>query len=546
MDKVLDEVSSGELTPQEAFQSLRNFLSHHQGRAPSEQVYEAVRGVVWQLVSSREAGDHILEWQNTLLKVKQLVRRNDAHIAERFVVLADFLGQSARFREIHAPQEIRQRKHVMEILKLLAEARGPLDRKTIEVRTKLKTANLSRVLSNLAAEGLVSRHYHGRDLEISLTVEGRKIYADHAGSLPAPAPQRAAASIFPEQVSKHWPRDVCSAAVSRFDEIVFCHDEFRDIFFQPKMARDIPWNVHGLRSCIMRSGDSSDEFIPDEVATSDGRTYRILERPAQDGWSVWLGMDVTDYRRRLDIYERRERLMKNELDALRQLVSGKINAHISVPEETLQMLTTVKRDLLTPANAVFHAASSLMEARPVGLTLQFIDTVSDIVNLSRKVRDMTRAFVKIGEASAHAIIPVDHFTPDEILQRVLQNLAITLKHAAVVVRQTRKVRDPVVGDEIAIERALMTILAGFVSSGPGAPVSVRQKLSTTKLQFVVSCSFDRHDLELAEAVNASMRSCDATINQMGMDFQFNSTTNGYDASFVAPITPAETVERADA
>jgi predicted transcriptional regulator len=535
MDKVLDELSSGVLSPEEAFTSLRTFLSERKGREPSEQVYEAVRGIVWQLVSSRESGDHILQWQNTLLKVKQLVRRNDEHIAERFIVLADFLGQSARFREIHAPQEIRQRKHVMDVLRILAEARRPVDRKTIEIELRLKTANLSRVLSNLAAEGLVQRRYRGRDVEVSLTADGEKIYSEYAASLPARVVQRPAGSVFSEQFSKHWPRDICSAAVSYADDIVFCHNEFSSVFLQHKNLSPKSWNVTTLRNCITHAADTSDEIIPDEVATPDGRTFRVIERPTPDGWSVWLSMDVTEYRRRLDIYERRERLLKNELVMLRQLVHGKTGTHVSVAEEPLHMLATVKRDLLTPANAIFHAASVLLEAKPIELSLQLADTVTDIFNFSRKLRDFTRAFVKIGEASAHPILLADPFTPDDVLQRVIQNLAITLRHSDVVIRLTKKVKDSVVGDEIAIERALMTTLAGIVASGSITPVSVKQKLTTNELQFDVFCAVDGRDMEVVDAMATSMLSCDAAIKQMGMDFRFNSTAKGYNASIVAQV-----------
>lgn len=538
MDRVLDELSSGALSPEEAFTALREFLAEHKGREASEHAYEAVRGVVWQLVSSREGGDHILKWQNTVLKVKQLLRRSDEKIAERFVVLADFLGQSARFRQIHAPHEMRQRKHVMEILAMLVAARAPVDRATIGTHTKLKTANLSRVLSNLAAEGLVQRRYHGRDVEVKITEEGRRVYSEFTQPLAEPKARQPRVTTFTDQISNFWPRDICSAAVSSEAGLIFWHDEFLDVFADQRNADPKAWDINSLRSSVAQAAESFDDLISGEVSTPDGRAFRVTERPTPDHRSIWLSMDVTAYRRRLDSYERRERQLKMELDVLKRRVDGVADPEQFAAEDPLNLLPTIRRDLLTPANAIYHAASTLQETELSTTSWQAAEKVTDIVNFSKKLRDFARTFVKMGEASTHPLLHLDHFTPDEVLQRVLQNLAITLRHSDVVVRQTGKVKRAVVGDEIAMEAALTTTLVGIVACLSMTSVLVKQKLTSKTLQFDVFCPVPDRDLEASEAMAASMHSSEAAIKQMGLDFYFNSSSQGYNASIVAPFKAA--------
>ncbi|WP_158933203.1 winged helix-turn-helix domain-containing protein [Acidisphaera sp. S103] len=168
----LTAMSLGELEPGEAGRAVREAL--RATPSLSEDVYAALRDVVWRTVSSREFGSdlnrwfHVVEYAGTGLRAVG----KDA-VAERVDVLADLLHQSAAFARRQPLEQVLARKHVGAILGHLAEQRGAYRREELRHKVGLSDPNLSRVLALLESHGLVKRERSGKEKLLELTGAGQ-------------------------------------------------------------------------------------------------------------------------------------------------------------------------------------------------------------------------------------------------------------------------------------------------------------------------------------------------------------------------------------
>jgi DNA-binding MarR family transcriptional regulator len=169
----LEYLGLGELDPKEtlnvvfaAAQTKTEDLHHR--------TLEALRSNTWKLLTSRVYGADAREWHDVFRKSASLFAKIDEHISLQIRVLADMALESARFGAIHSLQEIASKEHVSEILEVLAQEGGCARRGKIIEATRLKQANLSRIIANMCAVGLLDRTLKGREVELYLTTLARE------------------------------------------------------------------------------------------------------------------------------------------------------------------------------------------------------------------------------------------------------------------------------------------------------------------------------------------------------------------------------------
>ncbi len=173
----------GDLDPAEAAVAVREAL----GAAPAlgENVYAALRDVVWRTVSSREFGPDLGRWFHVIEHAGTGLRAvgQDA-VAERVDVLSDLLHQSAAFARRQPLEQVLDRKHVGTLLSRLAEHDGACRREDLRREVGLSDPNLSRVLALLESHGLVKRERLGKEKLLELTQAGRHVVRRLGGAAP--------------------------------------------------------------------------------------------------------------------------------------------------------------------------------------------------------------------------------------------------------------------------------------------------------------------------------------------------------------------------
>lgn len=168
----LDKLGRGDLDPVSARRVIRSALKSDQ---PAEsRVYAAMRDVVWRILATRDFGPDLGPWHEVIAHTATLTRKKGGQaIAERLSALAELVSQSARFAEAQAPSDVLSRKHVQELLSLLATSKGDVARATIKQELRIADANLSRILTLLSVNGLVHRVRAGKEASFRLTEAGR-------------------------------------------------------------------------------------------------------------------------------------------------------------------------------------------------------------------------------------------------------------------------------------------------------------------------------------------------------------------------------------
>lgn len=540
--ELVDDISSGSATPEEALERIQGALSSADGAEVMELVYEGLRGLVFQLVASREAGRHLDEWADLVLRVRQLARRRAPSISERFVVLADFLEQASRFRELHSVKQVRRRKHVVEMLELLAASGVPVDRGTLKDKTELGDANLSRVFANLSASGWISRLQNGREVSIAITEEGLSALREMTGR----TYQKADQAVYPEPlatlaISGRWPEKLCSIAVSDGQKgLTWWQEGFKSLFPSVPSFDDIKADVSELRQHLATATDATDEVLPEEVNLADGRTFRVTEHAAGDGTSIWLSFDVTDYRQRLDLYARRERRLVAELEALKKWQAVARSARPADDDQSLETFATLRRDLLTPLNALYHSAHWLCKSNPPNLTREQWEVVNDMFNHTSKARGLIRTLVYMAEKPVARGVLDEAFNPIEVMHDVLGNLAMTSRSNGVAVvhgmHPTNSTRS-VVGNEIAFRTVITKTLCDFIDGSPwGSKVGIDSKLAGGS--FNVNISSAVKSAQATGALYEAMSYCDSLTSAMGANFAMYSDHQEIGAKISFPVKSA--------
>lgn len=138
--------------------------------------YAALCKWTWRAMLERRLDDELASWHRLLLdaagrlgaesddraKTQARGRLDRPAAAERLRALADLVRMSIDAANASLPRDLTARAHVMEILRVLADAGEHVDREQIKQRLNLRDANLSRVMTLLAANGLVERRPRGK------------------------------------------------------------------------------------------------------------------------------------------------------------------------------------------------------------------------------------------------------------------------------------------------------------------------------------------------------------------------------------------------
>lgn len=187
IDITLEAVAADQLDAKSARSRLLAALTDERGH---EAAYSALSRWVWRALVERRLDVDLRDWHRLILDVAAVVRRaaeerpadapsrrraglDPASAAERLKGFADLVRESIQAAEASVPEEFTQRAHVAELLDVLATNPGePCARKALQERTGLKDANLSRLLTLLAANDLVERMPRGKSATFRITQRG--------------------------------------------------------------------------------------------------------------------------------------------------------------------------------------------------------------------------------------------------------------------------------------------------------------------------------------------------------------------------------------
>lgn len=142
----------------------------------TRKVYAALLHQVWTILIERRLDDGIRDWHGLLQNVKTYLRGKDQVTAERLTALTDLLRESISLAESSPAKDLARRPNASRILALLLDGHpGHLPRREIQSALGLKTANLSNILTQLIASGLIERREVGKEAEFRLTALGRTL-----------------------------------------------------------------------------------------------------------------------------------------------------------------------------------------------------------------------------------------------------------------------------------------------------------------------------------------------------------------------------------
>jgi predicted transcriptional regulator len=549
----LEAISTASVRPNEAFSYLCHLLVESYTDDAAEGAYEALREVVWNFVASREKGVQLDHWSDVILRVRQLLRLKKSPIFERFTVLADLLEQSGRFAELHAPCVVKARKHDAQILQILARSSAPVERSRILRETKLRDANLSRILANLAASGLVNRQTEGREVLVTITDAGRA----QVSHLPASAGSISVApsltSVFADETSlevvrRIWLDTNCAIAISDNDRgVLSCDANFASLFGSDA-DRMKAKPVDFVRKTLADRISGPDEVAADEVDLKNGRTFQIKEYE-KDGKSLWLGFEVTVYKKRLEDYMRRERVLLGELNRLKKAhVGSTLPAfpHLaSGPVEYgLGILSMLRQDVFTPINSIISLAQNLFPgtARSHGLIAYdkkrpVEEYVAGIVDQAERLRALMRDIVSVPDVLSVAPIPaMDEFVPATIVEDTLTNLAYSNRHSGHQFQMGNLERHLVKTDERAFRAVLIRTVAGvreMTSAGGSVTVDATVEDDALKIMVCTNSADDHFGAYFMEPNGFAM--CHHAVEQLGGKFGFTRSGRGVEAEYLWPI-----------
>lgn len=539
---VLDPIAEASITPNDAFARLREPLLAAQDDAVAELAYEAFRSLVWNVVSSREEREDITAWTDVILKIRQLLRTKASPLAERFTVLADLLDQSRRFGKFHPAGELLGRKHVRTVLEVLLRHHGTAPREVIAEKVGLRDANMSRVLANLASAGWIKRRSEGREVVVSLTEEGN---AEARTALPKVAAAVAAnpfstpAAI--EVIQALWDETGCAAAVSDDEKgLLSCDRKFASIFCVESPDLLVGTDVATLRRNLTDMVTVPDETVPDEVVLKDGSVMRVVESEVGSK-SLWLGVDVTPYKRQLAEYQRREKLLLQLIDSSPSERSRRYLPQIKPSERmdaTFPMIAALRDDLLMPVNIINSFAQVLArdEKRENGPT--YGELVGGIQKESSQLRTLLRDIVNVGhlgDVPRHVTTVIE---PRKLIDDVLEIMRYTTRHTHLSIFAGVSSNEPVSTDVQALRTMILRVLAGVVELTPqGGKVEIGLKLQQDRI--VVSITSKSRDRDIPFATPNSLVMCKQAARSIGGSFDYTSSSNsGIDAVLKVPAFAA--------
>lgn len=195
-----------------------------------EKAYVSLSRWTWRILVERRLDVDLRDWHRLILDFAGTLSRRESGtcarsrgerhaplepkaIGERLKAFADLVAEQIRAAEAARPEELTRRAHVAEVLSALAGAPGEhLEREAIKEKSGLKDANLSRLLTLLAANGLVERHARGRNASFRITQRGlaatrHRQEVDVSAARPPVTIRLAPPSVEPEPEDQ-WKPDV--------------------------------------------------------------------------------------------------------------------------------------------------------------------------------------------------------------------------------------------------------------------------------------------------------------------------------------------------
>ncbi|MGY4198921.1 hypothetical protein [Bradyrhizobium sp. USDA 4520] len=553
-ERVLEAVSTGALSPAEAFVAIRSFVNSQPEDAEFlEDAYEAIMELVWSLIAGRERGPLLDRWGDFVLKVRQLFRTRKSPLAERLTSFADLLEQSSRFAEVHSAETMKERKHDASILELLLRRSGPTERSHLIETLRIGESNLSRVLLNLISSGLITKSTKGREVLLELTSEGRVA----AAKLPKKVEDvPSITSIFDNHDAVHtlktlWPKTGCAIAIT--DEaagLVDCDTTFATLL-KGRDARQL----RGQSLAILRKnfGDQItglDEVAPDEIIVSDGKVYRVAEYE-EGGRSVWLGFDVSAYKRRIDEGRRREKLLLKEVETLKskQPLPDRPSRHglpvAIVPDDATRFaplwtaLSTLRHDILTPVNSIL-SVSLLMKDKEKCLRRPgfYEESVSGIIMQAQHIRALVRDLFNAGELlESMPVHALDSFSPAAVVDDLLETVKYTSRHSNLSFATPRVAQSMVKTDERVFRGVFLQAVSGFLELLPaGGNVSIEGSIEDRALKVRISTAASAWNLSALRNEPSGLMMCGWAVEHAGGKFDYNrSTQDGIFAEFQLPV-----------
>lgn len=187
-DAKLADVALGELGPASALAVVSAVLGSANPNA-NQRVYTALRAWVWKALDRRRRDAELRDWYDVLRRVESYWSSEDKSLAQSVAVLSELIQESITVSERFSVEDVVQRRHVREILKLLTDAhKERLERAAIGEKLGLKQGNLTRVLNMVTDAGLAERTSHGKHAELQLTRAG-KAEAERLGYRRIPEPK---------------------------------------------------------------------------------------------------------------------------------------------------------------------------------------------------------------------------------------------------------------------------------------------------------------------------------------------------------------------
>ncbi|MCJ8057153.1 MarR family transcriptional regulator [Shinella curvata] len=462
-------------SPADAFSAVKAYLADGGTAQARETVYEKVQSLVFHLIAGRRFGGSLDEWAVVVGRIRGLVEVNDRLLAERFIVLGELLEQAHHFADVHSVADVLSKKHVSAILTAVGANPDGVDRKQLLASFNLGDANLSRILTNLVTAGLIDREWEGRDVTVKLSEYGRKIYLEKLrgqSDLASPSTPFTDASSL-EQLRSDWPDKHVGLAVCSGERLLSWDRGFEQVMGVGSGTSEIA--VSTLRQRLAGMAAVSDDVSPHEVTLPDGRTFSVKEHACRDGRSIWLSVDVSDYVKRIEMFKKRETILTQELAKLRSISSK--TPHIypdTIPgPDLLNVVSALKADILMPLTTIFDSATSL-GSRLSNFNHDYQETIHNIASLTERIRKLTRALVRAGEAPRQDTLVSEDFSPNELVREIVENLSNTCLVTGIQI-DSRGVasRRSIRGDRLGFEATLVSFLGCFFDHAkPGATVSI--------------------------------------------------------------------------
>ena len=482
----LDELSAVTTPPMEAFTVVRSILMQDKSDEALEAAYEAVRNVVYQIVAGRIADSTTDLWNEVVLRIQSATKARNGTLSERFLVLSDLLEQVRRSALIQPASELAKRKHVRQILEILAGHEGYVGRASLAAKTGLKDANLSRVLGNLVSAGLVDRRVDGREVSIAITDVGRIQI-----SSPKPQPQgsdrSAADRKMMDTLFDAWTRAGSSYAIASEAEGVVQFDEGFARLLGGTRKEDIEhFGTEDIRSQLNVMRNQSFERVANEVIAREGTSFEVAEY-THDGLIIWLAHDVSPYKAEIQRAQRREKALMARVEELRRArvkpdlaPPGDFFASGSMP--MIGYIRNLKTHILAPTVAICNASRILESQENARVTYTTSSSfalphvahqLSLISAESQRLNDFVNELIVVYDTSARKDLVFDRVQPGAVVRKVLDDARSAPSGRNQIYDFSEDHHEYIETDEVLLRACIRGTIEGFSSIvGPGARISL--------------------------------------------------------------------------